>query len=326
MITSHLFEQILINPVVKQDADELFVVSGYATAAMAFHHFQQLLKNDRSIKVHLIVGMTVQDGLSLSNHRGFQDLMSNHLAGIFECSYIMEPPPVHSKVYTWFRDGKPIEGFVGSANYSQKAFHTNQRETMGTCDPEDGYEYYQSLASDSIYCTHPDAEYFVQIFDDRYLARRKREALQDIDREEKDRLVGISGLDHVRVSFINKFGEVSQRSGLNWGQRPEYRREPNQAYIPLTADIYKTDFFPPIGQHFTVYTDDGKVLICSRAQQGGKAIHTPHNNSLIGEYFRRRLGVPNGHPVKLEHFQVYGRVDVDFYKIDEETYYMDFHV
>ena len=90
--------------------------------------------------------------------------------------------------------------------------------------------------------------------------------------------------------------------------------------------IYKTDFFPPIGQHFTVYTDDGKILICSRAQERGKAIHTPHNNSLIGEYFRMRLGVPNGYPITIKHLQAYGRSDVDFYKIDEETYYMDFHV
>lgn len=65
-------------------------------------------------------------------------------------------------------------------------------------------------------------------------------------------------------------------------------------------------------------------MICSRAQQNGKAIHTPHDNSLIGEYFRNRLGVPNGGEVLSEHFDRYGRVDIDFYKIDEETYFMDF--
>lgn len=78
--------------------------------------------------------------------------------------------------------------------------------------------------------------------------------------------------------------------------------------------------------HFTVLTDDNKVLICTRAQQNGKAIHTPHNNSLIGEYFRHRLGIPYGHSVTKEHLLSYGRTDIDFYKIDDETYSMDFSV
>ena len=78
--------------------------------------------------------------------------------------------------------------------------------------------------------------------------------------------------------------------------------------------------------HFTINTDDNKTLIATRAQQNGKAIHTPHNNSLIGEYFRMRLGLPNGAFVQKEDLIRYGRTDVDFYKIDDETYYMDFSV
>jgi hypothetical protein len=124
--------------------------------------------------------------------------------------------------------------------------------------------------------------------------------------------------------LLGNEGELPQRSGLNWGQRPEEHREPNQAYIRLTAPIYRSDFFPEIKQHFTIRTDDNKILICTRAQQNGKAIHTPHNNSLIGEYFRNRLGVPNGQPVRKDDLRRYGRVDIDFYKVDEETYFMDF--
>jgi hypothetical protein len=94
----------------------------------------------------------------------------------------------------------------------------------------------------------------------------------------------------------------------------------------LPHTIYRTDFFPAIGVHFTILTDDNRVLICTRAQANGKAIHTPHNNSLIGEYFRNRLGVANGAPVRLQHLINYGRTDVTFYRIDDETYYMDFSV
>jgi hypothetical protein len=79
----------------------------------------------------------------------------------------------------------------------------------------------------------------------------------------------------------------------NCREKSGEKREPNQAYIRLTSDIYRADFFPPVSVHFTLFTDDGKTLICTRAQQNGKAIHTPHNN-------------------------------LTFYKIDDETYYMDY--
>ena len=36
--------------------------------------------------------------------------------------------------------------------------------------------------------------------------------------------------------------------------------------------------------------------------------------------------VLNGVPVKKEYLLDYGRVDLDFYKINDETFYMDFSV
>ncbi len=323
MLTSNLFSKVLIEPALN-GANNLYIVSGYATVAMTFHHFQALRNQNIEINAYLIIGMTPQDGLSQGNHQGFQKLVQSDLANQFECSYVMTPPPVHSKIYAWFNDDKPVAGFMGSANYSQTAFGKNQREIMTPCNAKCGFDYFQSLSGDTIYCTHPDAENFVQVFNDKYYARRKREIRQQRDTQSIAPIPEISGLEYVRVSLINKFGGISERSGLNWGQRPEEHREPNQAYIPLKADVYKTDFFPPARQHFIIHTDDGKILICTRAQQSAKAIHTPHNNGLIGEYFRNRLDVPNGRSISMEDLLRYGRTDIDFYKIDEETYFMDF--
>lgn len=41
---------------------------------------------------------------------------------------------------------------------------------------------------------------------------------------------------------------------------------------------------------------------------------------------RNRLGLANGQYVTRQDLERYGRTDVDFYKIDEETFYMDFSV
>lgn len=119
-------------------------------------------------------------------------------------------------------------------------------------------------------------------------------------------------------------GEMPTTSGLNWGQRDG--REHNQAYLKLTPDIYNSGFFPAAPECFTVRTDDGKYMICRRAQKSkdGEAIHTPTSNSLLGEYFRNRLGLANGAYVTKEDLLRYGRTDVTFYKLDNDEYLMDF--
>ena len=330
MITDNLFNTLLVEPVSQNGANKLYVVSGYATSAMAFHHLENLRQSNVEIQVELIVGMCGQDGLSESDHKGFQQLMQSDFAGSFECSYLVNTIPVHSKVYTWYRDNTPICAFTGSANYTQKAFGKYQGEAMAVSDPERGINYFRSLIPSTIYCVHPEAEDFVQIYNNKYFARKRREVAQQENQEMPAQIIPtLAGLETVRVSLLDFRNSTTlpPRSGLNWGQRPEEHREPNQAYIHLPASIYRTSFFPPKTVHFTVLTDDAKVLICTRAQEEyGKAIHTPHNNSLIGEYFRNRLGVASGAPVSLGDLHRYGRTDVDFYKIDEETYYMDFSV
>jgi len=52
-------------------------------------------------------------------------------------------------------------------------------------------------------------------------------------------------------------------------------------------------------------------------QQNNKAITTPLNNSLIGEYFRNRIGLPNRGYVTRRDLENYGRTDVAFYKLDK---------
>lgn len=90
--------------------------------------------------------------------------------------------------------------------------------------------------------------------------------------------------------------------------------------------IARTEFFPLDKKHFSVLTDDGKQLILRVEQQNDKAITTPLNNSLLGEYFRNRLGIANGEFVKTSDLLSYGRTDVTFYKLDEEQFIMDFSV
>lgn len=333
MIITDLFDEVLMRPLA-EGANRLAIVSGYATSAMAFHHLEKIKTEGFSAKVDLIVGMCVQDGLSMSNHRGFQKIVTDDFAGDFSCSYLYKRPAVHSKVYVWLKDNKPVECFTGSANYSQIAFGRLQREILTTCDPSIGFEYFNALTPETVFCDNLEVESLVTVYSDSQYNQR---FTRTPDSERDDQIIAADEeyetddiLHCVRVSFLNKHGDLPEgASGLNWAFRPgKPRNNLNEAYIQLPPAVYKSDFFPIRGTHFTVLTDDGKSLICTRAQKDerGHAIETPQNNGLLGEYFRHRLGLPYGSRVTKDDFLRYGRSDVEFCKIDNETFEMDFSV
>ncbi len=324
MIFNNFYENVLIQPVI-DGADELKIISGYATSAMAFHHLEELSNRDLSVKISLLVGMCPVDGISVSNHKGFQNIISSHYNDKFSCSYIYKTPPVHSKLYIWSRNGSLLKSFIGSANYTQNAFSNKQKEILSEIKDTNVLDYYHILEADSIFCNHQDAENLISIYNDKNYYRRAR--LEESIQDSKVILPDSTSVETVTISLLSsKTGDVQNIGGLNWGQREG--RNPNQAYIQLPPEVYRSDFFPRRGAHFTVVTDDSKTFICTRAQKSeeGQAIETPHNNALLGEYFRNRMGLTNGEFITRTMLEHYGRTDVTFYKFDDENYYMDFSV
>lgn len=175
--------------------------------------------------------------------------------------------------------------------------------------------YIQSLTGRSIYAHHAEIEEYVQIHPTHPVLDRENTLIEGIDTAQ-------ARYETVILSLITRTGEPGVRSGLNWGQRPG--RNPNEAYISLPSKIAKSGFFPLEKRHFTAITDDRHQLILRIEQQNNKAITTPARNSDLGEYFRNRLGLANGAFVTRDDLEKYGRTDVVFIKLDEETYYMDF--
>jgi len=322
MIYKDMYNSVLIKPA-QDGADSLKIISGYASSSMASDHLEDLSKKHLDVHVSLYVGMCPSNGLSLSDHRGFQSIVSSEIdifKGHFMCSYIYKAPPVHSKLYIWYKNNDIYKAFIGSANYTQNAFYY-QRELLAEIHDSNIDDYCQLLEGDSIFCNLSEAETLIRIHNDSNYYRRH---IHDGTTGDSN-IVG-SEIEHVTVSLLSsRTGEVQNRGGLNWGQRPG--REPNQAYIQLPPDVYNSDFFPKAPQCFTVVTDDDKVFICRRAEKDkqGQTIHTPQNNSYLGEYFRNRLNLANGAFVKRADLERYGRTDVVFYKVGDE-YYMDFNV
>lgn len=333
MITTNLYNQVLFNPA-KAGANKLLIISGYATSAMAFRHLDELKNEGLNVTVKLIVGMCVQDGLSLSNHKGFQKIACEEFPESFQCSYLYKRPPVHSKVYLWLKDSQPVVAFAGSANYSQFAFSKFQREILTSTDPLAVFDYFKDISADSIYCENLEVEDLISIYSDEQY-RQRFTAQPDEEKDDATTLkreddLGGSVLNQVTVSLLDRHGEVPKgASGLNWGLRPDdHRKDVNAAYIQLPPSVYRSDFFPVRGTEFTILTDDGKSLHCERKSKDtdGQQIVTPRRNQSLGEYFRKRLGVKSGERIVTADLKRYGRTDVVFRKIDDETFEMDFSV
>lgn len=313
MLSQRLFRQVLIDPVRSHEASRLLIVSGYATANMADYHLIRLKEGHlyTPVDVSLIVGMTVTGGISRAHHLGFARLASAEppTGPRFSCRYVVTGNPVHAKVYTWLKDGQPVQAFAGSPNYTLTGFGESQLEAVAEIDPHAGFDLYHRIRAETASCIDVGIE--------------ERVWLQDYaDAKSVGRLRRQEVGDGVKLPLVKQDGETHRRAGLNWGQRPGRNR--NQAYIPIPATHY--DYFPPIGDRFVVQTDDDQSLIMVRAQERGKALHTPDDNSILGIYFRNRIGVPSGQYVNREHLDRYGRIDVSFSRIDAETYMMDFGV
>lgn len=317
MIENNFIEKIFIEPI-KNGADELLILSGYATPNMA----SLLIKKIQEEKLtpvknlSLIIGMTSYSGISMSNHNGFLSLENGDYSDSienFSCSYICDGLPIHSNLYIWLKDDIPRMAFTGSAEFIQPAFLEHRKELMIECDADRAYSIYMEADKNSIFCNHSEVDDSIVIRNENWI---------DETSEQLSVVAGAS-VESVKLSLLAKNKQIGTTSGLNWGQRAG--RNPNQAYIGVPINVVRNGFFP-FDKHFTVITDDGHFLILRTEQAQSKAITTPLSNAQLGEYFRNRLGLPNGAFVHTSDLKDYGRTDVDFFKIDDEHYYMDFSV
>lgn len=310
-----LENKVLLKPAL-DGADELRIVSAYASPSMAAYHINKLKEIDSiPIKIKLIIGMCPYDGLSLGIHKGFKELQKHYVANpeysTLSCQYNYKIPPIHSKIYIWLKHGIPFIAFSGSANYMQSAFSKDCGESLMECSAKEANEYFLSIERNSIINTDNEVENYIRIYKNQ----------PRFDYETREFYSSDKPLIQ-ELSLVSKNGEVGKSSGLNWGQRPG--RNPDQAYIPLPRCVAATGFFPLNKRYFTVITDDDYCMQMRVEQEGDKAITCPDDNAMLGRYFRERLCVDNGKAISVADLKKYGRSTVVFTKLNDELFYMDF--
>ena len=252
------------------------------------------------------------------------------------CRYICDGPEVHSKIYVWsypFKDENVCElpgtAYCGSLNYTMNAFY-KRKETMSMCNPLKALQYYNELLPYTIDCF--DRDVVVKLNN---VVNNEPEEIEGPDNSEMDYLTydRQTPIGTIKVSLLRADGsDTGYGSGINWGIRPNgTRRDQNQAYIPYNQQDRVPGFFPdrftPDDENcpmFRVITKDFGSFHMRMAQQGNKALHSVESNAILGEWIRKKIGVPSGGYVTKQMLEQYGKTYVRFRKYANGVYLLDF--
>lgn len=323
MFQSELFDKVLIDPAVN-GANELYVVSGYASSSMVTRHFEILRsKKLENITLDLTVGMTSRDGVALSSLIGFQNLGRQLSGSTAKCRFVTGAP-VHSKVYVWCNEQGPVQAFTGSANYTQTGFGisagASQIETCVEVDPVVAFNFVIERSSETISCHDPDIRKYLDVIEDPELeVSEPSHFVQTIT----DFIESSESVFLPLVQVKKAPGKVHNAgAGLNWGHRGKRNRD--EAYLPIPSSARKIGFFPNKETHFQLLTDDGDSFSATVVQGGDKALVSTENNALLGRYFRRKLQLPPGTFIENDHLNNFGSNCVRISKVNEDTYFMSF--
>ena len=324
----------MLDPFLKNGQTKLTIITGYSNPAMVSRHMADI--DNENFNIDLLIGM----GISKLDKNGYIKLEERY-GDSFNCFIMPKTQKVHSKLYRWLNQNKDVEIYLGSANYSQNGLtKESQKELLYKINEEHVHSinsYIKSAFSIAVPVIDLDDS---ELLKSKAIGDVKPNIEKDLKNGGHMELLSKEGLRGIRLSLLARDGTLPGRSGLNWGQRPELKREPNQAYIKVPVAVQRIDFFPARGVHFiienqnieknlsnidsTIGSNVNPIFFATRAQDHGKAIESTENNSILGRFFRNKIGVPLGKPITLNHLINYGKTYVDFFKIDDETFLMDF--
>ena len=316
MRTQGLFHEVLIAPAL-EGADRLLVVSGYASAQLCERHLNALRALGCSVEMTVVVGMAGEAGLAIDAHRAWQKLEREQRS--LTVLYTPRGTGDHSKTYVWSQQGVPTVAWTGSANYSQSgfAFVARQRtETLTPVDAGDALAVTRATVDSAISTSEAEVSNLVDFYEVQVAEVRVPVEVGPPSIETAEASVNLP-LVQVRTGEVHNAG-----AGLNWGHRGARRR--SEAYIPVPKEVQRSGFFPEVGVPFEVETDDGSRFTMVRAQQNGKALHSADDNSIIGRYFRQKLGLEPDAFVTTDDLRRFGATVVRFTAVGNGRYRLEF--
>lgn len=231
----------------------------------------------------------------------------------------------HSKCYLWLKDGVPIKGFIGSANFSSNGLQNDFRESLLEVDQNQLFlikGYIDVILNSAVLCTEVEIEEEVP-------------ELEDYNKEKC-----------TMILYDPNSGEVQNKHGLNWGQafHTGSHVNPDDSCIPIRRHHIRKypNLFKPLKPNperdrgslkevIEIIFDDGYSM---KGRLEGwqpvddekypKQIASFPRKDEMGKYFRKRVGINSGEKFTREKLIEYGRDQIELSLIEDGVYYMDF--
>lgn len=285
----------------------------------------------------VIYGMYGSEGIKRSLHDSLIRL--NHDISNIDVKY--STVPIHSKCYIWLNNGIVVYALIGSANFSVNGLTTPFKEVLA------------ETSRDSF---SPLARYIAQISDlsiPCYLGVVSQLRRRIVPEETALPIESTSEVICKISLFDLSTSRVPTRSGLNWGMASlgGSHVHIDDAYIPILKENIKKfpELFPPKqlfpqqgsedggrkrhNEAIEIIWDDGitmRGLLEGNQNEHGiiypKQIASHPFKRTLGQYLRRRMNVPSGVPITIEHLDIYGRRDIEISLQAEGIYLFNFAV
>ncbi|MFH1333194.1 MAG: restriction endonuclease PLD domain-containing protein [archaeon] len=310
----------LIFSVPTEFVDELIIISGYLGPSQVETSLRL------GINVRILYGMVASQGISKPFHESFCNLDGENRN--LEIFYSLAGKEVHSKCYIWRYKGKIIKALIGSANFTNSGLNTPNKEILIDVDKNE----FEALS-----------EYIKLIFSSERIEKCTNHSLKTkikaiasyLQTDPSEIIIAKEGeiIKTIRLSLLDRSGEVPKKSGLNWGHS-DGNVKPNDAYIKISKGALRTTFFKPKDAKQTpidAVWDDGETMaIFEEGNQKydgttfPKQLASAKSKEIMGKYLRKRLKVPLDHKITLKDLKKYGRTHIDVTITAPNSYYLDF--
>lgn len=313
-------------------SNNIVIVSGY----VGYQTIKMLCEQCCDVRITVVYGMYGCERISLPLHQALMEVQRQYS----NITILYSTIPVHSKIYMWNYDAKIEKALVGSANFSISGMMNDYKEVLSDVEL-DTYdilkEYCDYVLSKAISCNNVEVK-FKKVFK----ASGHSKLVQPL-----------LAKNVCRATLLDRNGQVSKKSGLNWGLSKGHVSE-GDAYIRITSNYIKLfpSLFPPkkyVGvdnplskgkknrenDEVELIWDDGEKMIGLLEGQQTKTVNglvypkqlsTSPSKSILGKYLRKRLGVDLNHTITKSDLLRYGRTSIDISLIGEGIYYLDFSV
>lgn len=309
MIYENNLESLILDKHNTLLCDELIIVSGF----IGPNPVKQL--SQLPIQTKVIFGMYPEELI----HQYLHDVFINTHNTDHQILY--SNSSLHSKVYLWRHQGRPVFALSGSANFTTKGLTIPFREILTEVETNDLTNidnYVQRMLSNSIPC---DSNQIV------IGGTGRINPVFAVSTEICDMLL-----------YNSASNQVPLRSGLNWGNSIG-NTIPGDSYISILNRYIRDhpNLFPAkqvgMRQPVELIWDDGEVMegLFEGSQiidgiKFPKQISSFRDKSILGAYLRRRLNLQSDATVQMSDLNQYGRNHISISLLRNGVYYLDFSV